>query len=135
MPMPSMRLRDFSRLMMVLYWLRALASFSVPYSLMRSLALGNAARASWNEVITQSQPVEPLPPSAFFQLIAVLVGSLTTSTAQALGYFWPASRIHSSISARCCVWVSPLLVSQLGNCAPHTSVWNLNLKPCCCAKL
>ena len=83
--MPSMRPRVFSRLMMVLYVLRTGGSFSVPYSLMSSLALGQYCRASWNEVITQSQPVEPVPPSAAANGIGVLMGSLTTSMAQVLG--------------------------------------------------
>src|SRR5690349_21208281 len=127
MPMPSMSPRVFSRLMMVLYVLRADGSFSVPYSLMSSLAFGQCVRASWNEVMTQSQPVVPAPPRAAENGIAVLIGSLTTSMAQVLGYRAQASVIHSSISARCCAVVRPELVSQLGNCDPHTKLWNLNL--------
>src|SRR5262245_29218295 len=129
MPMPSMSPRALSRLMMFLYVLRAFESFSVPYSLMSSLAFGQLARASWKLVITQSQPVEPSPPSAALNGSGVLVGSLTTSIAQAAGYLWQASRIHSSISARCCACVSPLFVSHWGYWAPQISVWNLNLKP------
>src|SRR5687768_9538443 len=127
MPMPSMRPRAFSRLMMVLYVLRTGGSFSVPYSLMSSLAFGHAARAIWNEVITQSQPVAPSPPSAALNGIDVLIGSFTTSMAHVFGYRWQAAVIHCSISARCWAVVRPVLVSQDGYCEPHTKVWNLNL--------
>ena len=70
---------------MVLYVLRTGGSFSVPYSLMSSLAFGQLVRAIWNAVITQSQPVAPSPPSAALNGIAVLMGSLTTSMAQVFG--------------------------------------------------
>src|SRR5262245_54536630 len=124
MPMPSMRPRAFSRPMIVLYVARGPESFSVPYSLMSSLAFGQYWRASWNEVMTQSQPVEPSPPSAALNGIAVLMGSLTTSMAKVFGKRWQESCIHCSISARCSL--VERLVSQLGYCEPHTKVWNLN---------
>src|ERR1041384_7335066 len=127
MPMPSMRPRSLSSWMMDLYVARTGGSFSVPYSLMSSLALGQYCRASWNEVMTQSQPVVPSPPSAALNGMAVLMGSFTTSMAQMLGYRWQASCIHCSISARCCAVVRPEPVIQLGYCEPQMNVWNLNL--------